>query len=61
MLKSEVTNHFGGVVKTAEALGIKHPAVCRWGDVVPEKQAMRIERITSGKLKYNPDVYRKTA
>ncbi|WP_220384953.1 Cro/CI family transcriptional regulator, partial [Klebsiella pneumoniae] len=33
MLKSKVLKHFGGVSKTAIALGISHPAVCRWGKV----------------------------
>ncbi|ELI7332893.1 hypothetical protein RRS40_003108, partial [Escherichia coli] len=33
MRKSEVIEHFGGVAKTANALGISHPAVCRWGEI----------------------------
>jgi len=59
MRKSEVIKHFGGVSKTASALGISHPAVCRWGDVIPEKQAFVIERITKGKLKYDVSLYQK--
>lgn len=61
MHKSEVIEHFGGVSKTAVALGISHPAVCRWGDVIPEKQAFVIERITEGKLKYNSSLYQKAS
>ncbi|HHX4653545.1 TPA: Cro/CI family transcriptional regulator, partial [Klebsiella pneumoniae] len=53
MRKSEVIEHFGGVSKTASVLGISHPAVCRWGEVIPQKQAFVIERITKGKLKYD--------
>lgn len=34
MLKTDVIEHFGGVSKTASVLGISHPAVCRWGDVI---------------------------
>lgn len=34
MRKSEVIEHFGGVSKTASVLGISHPAVCRWGEVI---------------------------
>ncbi|HCC6169345.1 TPA: Cro/Cl family transcriptional regulator [Citrobacter amalonaticus] len=60
MRKSEVLEHFGGVSKTAYALGISHPAVCRWGEVIPEKQAFVIERITKGKLKYDAGLYQKT-
>lgn len=60
MRKSEVIRHFGGVSKTANALGISHPAVCRWGDIIPEKQAFVIERITKGKMKYDSSLYIKT-
>lgn len=57
MYKNLVIQHFGGVVKTADALGIKHPAISRWGAVIPEKQAMRLERITKGVLRYEPQLY----
>lgn len=60
MNKETVISHFGGVVNTAVALGIKHPAVCRWGTIIPEKQAMKIEHITGGELKYNPELYKKS-
>ncbi|CAI1578627.1 DNA-binding transcriptional regulator DicC [Serratia proteamaculans] len=60
MNKETVISHFGGVVNTAIALGIKHPAVCRWGSIIPEKQAMRIERLTGGELKYQPALYKKS-
>ena len=59
MRKSEVIEHFGGVSKTASGLGISHPAVCRWGEVIPQKQAFVIERITKGKLKYDASLYQK--
>ncbi|MWS30979.1 hypothetical protein GP946_26180, partial [Escherichia coli] len=35
------------------------PAVCRWGEVIPQKQAFVIERITKGKLKYDASLYQK--
>ncbi len=38
MRKSEVIEHFGGVSKTASVLGISHPAVCRWGEVIPQNK-----------------------
>lgn len=59
MRKSEVIEHFGGESKTASVLGISHPAVCRWGEVIPQKQAFVIERITKGKLKYDASLYQK--
>lgn len=61
MLKKDVIAHFGGVLKTASALKISHPAVCRWGEIIPEKQAFVVERVTSGKLKYDPSLYHKTS
>lgn len=57
MNKEMVLHFFGGVVNTANALGIKHPAVSRWKSVIPEKQALRIEKITHGKLRYNAQLY----
>ncbi len=57
MLKRDVLHFFGGVKKTAAALNISHPAVCRWKKTIPEKQALIIERITNGGLKYNPALY----
>ena len=59
MLKKVVVAHFGGISKTALTLSISHPAVCRWGEVIPEKQAFVIERITKGRLKYDPQLYAK--
>lgn len=32
MTKAEAVQLFGGVVKLAEACGVKHPAVCQWPD-----------------------------
>ncbi|CNK98652.1 Cro/CI family transcriptional regulator [Yersinia aldovae] len=61
MNKKDVVKFFGGVVNTATALGIKHPAVCRWGAIIPEKQAMKIERMTHGELKYDPAMYQRAA
>lgn len=60
MEKKTVLAYFGGVAKTAVALSISHPAVSRWGDVIPEKQALRAERISKGDLKYNPALYTKS-
>lgn len=60
MFKSDVLKHFGGTSKTASALDISHSAVCQWGEVIPEKQAMKVERISKGKIKYNPSLYEKT-
>lgn len=60
MRKTDVVKYFGGISKTAVALGISHPAVCRWGEIIPEKQAFVIERITKGTLKYDSKMYQKS-
>lgn len=60
MYKSDVLKHFGGTSKAASALDISHSAVCQWGKIIPEKQAMKVERITKGKIKYVPSMYQKT-
>ncbi|HCH7892947.1 TPA: Cro/CI family transcriptional regulator [Raoultella ornithinolytica] len=60
MLKILVVEYYGGISKTAIALGVTHSAVCQWGDVIPQKQAFVIERITNGKLKYDASLYQKS-
>lgn len=58
MHKGTVVDYYGGISKTAVALGVTHSAVCQWGSN-PRKQALYIERITNGKLKYDASLYRK--
>ncbi|MCV4633556.1 Cro/CI family transcriptional regulator, partial [Escherichia coli] len=35
MLKTQVVEYYGGISKTAIALGVTHSAVCQWGNVIP--------------------------
>ncbi len=57
MKKSDVISYFGGSCKAAKALGIKHPSVSGWGEIIPQGRAYQIEKITKGKLKFNPELY----
>ncbi len=36
MHKGTVVDYYGGISKTAVALGVTHSAVCQWGEVIPE-------------------------
>jgi transcriptional repressor of cell division inhibition gene dicB len=51
MNKKDVLSYFGGVNKTAKALGITHVAVGKWSDTIPKGRAYQIEVLTGGKLK----------
>lgn len=65
MRKEDVIAYYGDSTKVAVALGIKPSAVYQWGELVPEKRAVRLERMTKGKpqngvvLKYSPALYDK--
>lgn len=51
MKKQVVLNYFGGVTKTAQALGVSKSAVSLWSDDIPEGRAFQIELLTKGKLR----------
>jgi len=64
MLKSDVLKYYTNPDKAAttaiaDVLGISVMAVYQWGEMVPEKQAARLDRFTNGRLKYKPEHYRK--
>lgn len=59
MKKESVVSHFGSMANVARALGIARSSVSGWGDLVPEKRAVRIERMTNGALTYDPTIYEK--
>jgi transcriptional repressor of cell division inhibition gene dicB len=52
MDKQEVIKYFGGVSKTAAAVGVTRAAVSKWSARIPWARAMQIERITNGGLRY---------
>ena len=57
MFTETVIKFFGSKAAVARALGISQVAVTRWGSVIPEKRAVRLERLTGGVLKYDPLLY----
>jgi len=56
MTVNQVLDHFGGINKTAKALGISYQAVRQWVDKgeVPEGREWQIQALTKGKLKADP-------
>lgn len=58
MNKSDAMSFFGSQKKLSEALGITHSSVSQWPDRIPEKQALKLDRMTNGKLKYDESDYR---
>lgn len=57
MYTENVIVFFRSKSAVARALGISSVAVTRWGTLVPEKRAARLERMTGGVLKYDPLIY----
>lgn len=57
MLTASVIEYFGRQVDVAKALGIGRAAVWKWGEMVPPLRAAQIDRLTRGKLKFDPSQY----
>lgn len=57
MKRSKAIEYFGSQVNLAKGLGITKSSVSQWSDLVPEKQALKLDRITGGQLKYDPTYY----
>ncbi|WP_394179681.1 Cro/CI family transcriptional regulator [Marinomonas posidonica] len=61
MLKHKVMKHFGSQTNLSAVLKISPSSISQWGEIIPEKQALRIEKLTNGELKYDPAFYSKSA
>lgn len=57
MWKTEVFNYYGSLSAVARALFIAPAAVSQWPELIPERQAYRIEKLTGGQLKVDPMLY----
>lgn len=57
MRKNTVISYFKSGVNTAKALNISKASVSGWGEIIPEKQALKLEKITNGKLQYDSSLY----
>lgn len=54
MRKDQAIEFFGSQAALARALGIEQPSVAEWGDKVPWRRQLQIERLTGGLLRHNP-------
>jgi DNA-binding transcriptional regulator YdaS (Cro superfamily) len=61
MKKLTVINYFGSAQNLAEFLGLHKSAVSQWGEIIPEKQALKLAHLTEGKLIYTPVFYKKSS
>ena len=59
MKKDYVLKHFGSMSATAKALGISFQYVFQWADLIPQGMAYKIESVTGGVLKVDPELYTK--
>lgn len=57
MLKNEALEYFKSKTKLAAAAGVKPSSVSVWGELVPEKRAMRLQIASDGVLRYDPSLY----
>lgn len=57
MFKQDAINYFGSKSKLAKAAGVAPASVSVWGDLVPEKNAIRLQLASEGVLQYDPEVY----
>ena len=57
MNKDKVISFFGGVRKTARAFNLTTQAVYAWDSTLSEGNALKAEKLSKGKLKYDASNY----
>ena len=58
MKTEQAAKHFGSQSALARVLDISPQAVSKWNGIIPIKQALRLERMTGGKLQLRLRDYR---
>ena len=43
--------------RLAKAAGVRTPTVYKWGTLVPEGRASRLQKASGGILQYDPEIY----
>jgi len=60
MYKEHVVDYFGSQANVAKMLGLTRQALQLWEDIIPEKHALKLERLTKDEkypLIYVPELY----
>ena len=57
MFKADAIKFFGNKSKLAKAAGVAASSVSVWGELVPERNAMRLQLASDGQLQYDPEIY----
>lgn len=58
MEKQTVLDYYQTGTAVAQVLGLTRQAVSKWGDIIPELYALRLEKLSGGRLVYNETLYR---
>lgn len=57
MFTCEALTFFGSKTKLARAAGVELQSIYKWGPLVPEARAHRLEEASEGALQYDKNVY----
>ena len=57
MYKKTAIDHFGTNILLAQVLKLTPGATSQWGKIIPEKQALKLEKLTNGHLRYDQKLY----
>lgn len=62
MKKQDVLKFYNNrVTDVANACGVSSPSVSQWREIIPERVALKLEKITRGKLRYDERYYKKAS
>lgn len=59
MKTADAIQYYGTAAMVAKTLGISRAAVSRWRDTVPAAPASILEKLSGGKLVFDPNTYLK--
>lgn len=57
MRTADAVAFFGRKAALARALNISRTSVDKWGELVPPLRAVQLQKMTRGKLHFDPDSY----